>query len=113
MQNRDLIIEILVDLLTKNSSQSVKNEIVKYFNLDLVNSLYANDRVNFVHFCHHLSSKSSKKYFSETFLESYLSILLSERYQSVLVALLKTAKDLRMRLEDTLHLQKLESFLAT
>lgn len=100
-----------MDLLTKNSSQSVKNEILRFFNVDLLNSLYANDRVNFVHLCHHLSAKSSKKYFADTFLESYLSILQSERYQGVLVALLKTAKDIRMRLEDPLHLQKLESFL--
>lgn len=91
----------------------MKNEILRYFNVELLNSLYANDRVNFVHFCHHLSAKSSKKYFADTFLESYLSILQTERYQGVLVALLKTAKDLRMRIEDPLHLQKLESFLAT
>ena len=111
LQNRDLIIEILVDLVTKNSSQILKNEILRFFNVDLLNSLYANDRVNFVHFCHHLSGKSSKKYFAETLLESYLSILQSERYQGVLIALLKTAKDIRMRIEDPLHLQKLESFI--
>jgi len=104
LQNRDYIIDILVDILTKNSSQSVKNEILKFFNVDLVGSLFANDRVTFVYFCQDLCTKTSKKYFSETFLESYLSILQSERYQGVLVALLKTAKDFRIRLEDPVHL---------
>ena len=100
-----------MDILTRNSSQSVKSEILKHFNVDMVNSLHANDRITFVYFCAVLSAKTSKRYFADTFLDSYLTILQSERYQGVLVALLKTAKDFRLRMDDPVHLQKLETFI--
>ena len=100
-----------MDLLTKNSTQSVKNDILKFFNVDMCNSLHANDRIAFVYLCEKLSAKSSKRYFAETFLESYLSIIQSERYQGVLVALLKTVKQIRMRLDEPSQLQKIESFI--
>lgn len=92
MQNRDYILDLCVDLLTKNSSQSVKNDILRYFNVELCTSLHANERITFVHFCEKLTLKSSKRYFTETFVDSYLQIIQSERYQGVLVALLKTAR---------------------
>ena len=74
-QNIDMSIDILIELLTKNSTQAIKSEILKFFNVDMANSLYTNDRVTFVNFCHRLIKLTSRKYFNDTFLDSYLSLL--------------------------------------
>ena len=70
-----MIIDILIELLTKNSTQAIKSEILKFFNVDMANSLYTNDRVIFVNFCHRLIKLTSRKYFNDTFLDSYLNLL--------------------------------------
>lgn len=77
----------------------------------MMNSLYSNDRVTFVTFCHKLIKLCSRKYFSETFLDSYLNLLQQERYTGVLIQLIKTAPDFRQTLEEPSHLQKFEAFL--
>ena len=77
----------------------------------MMNSLYSNDRVTFVYFCHHLIKQTSRKYFTETFLDSYLNLLQQERYTGVLIQLVKTAPDFRITLEDHVHLTKFETFI--
>jgi hypothetical protein len=110
--NRSLVLSIIIEILTKNCNHALRMEIHKYINVEVASSIQANERAIFINFCHEIEPHISKRYFSEAFLDSYMNILTQERCQTVVIALLKSAKDIRRKLDDPPLLLKLDQFFA-
>lgn len=68
------------------------------------------DRASFVYFSRSIASKISKKYFQEIFLDSFIN-LLDDKQVAVQVALVKSLKDVRYKVEDVLQINRLENYL--
>ncbi len=101
------------ELLTKRCSVTLRQDIHKFISSELANGKTSSERIIFIYFCQNIASSISKKYFAESFLETYVSLLAVERNQSVIFAMIKTAEDLRPLLEEASHISKLEGLLTT
>lgn len=86
--NRDAVIAITIDILTKSCNHALRIDIHKFLTVELANSLQSPERLAFVIFCHKVVKQISRRYFAEAFLDSYMNLLSQERYQVVVNALL-------------------------
>lgn len=100
LRNRDLILAMVRELLTKQCSVSLRQDLHKFISSELANSKNSSERVIFIYLCQTLAPHVSKKYFAESFLETYVSLLAVERNQPVILAMIKTARNLRPQLEE-------------
>jgi hypothetical protein len=102
------IMEVTCEILTKYSNHSLRLDIQKYFTSELANSLKPNDRITFIKFCQEIAPNISSRYFSEIFLESFMLILVQERYQSVIISAIKALPDIRQKISEAHTLFKIE-----
>ena len=108
--NRNLIIKILIKILTGNFNFNLKSDIHSFMNYEMVASRSSLDRSAYIYFCQEISTCISKKTFQDRLLENYLN-LLEDKQISVTIAVLKTLKDIRMKMDDSVQILKLENFL--
>eukprot|EP00347_Sterkiella_histriomuscorum_P020758 403336584 len=109
-QNKNIIQEILIQILTSPCHSSTRSDIHQYMIFDMASSRSSFDRAQFIYFCQNLSTKISKRYFQEIFIDSYLS-LLDDKQVAVQVALVKSIKEIRFKIDDVLQINKIENYL--
>lgn len=73
--NRKQILAIVIASLTRNCSTQLRNDIHNYVNIDLASSRAQTERAIFVEFCAEISKYISRRYFTEVFLESFVSLI--------------------------------------
>ena len=105
-----MIIELLIQILTSPCHSNTRSDIHQFLIFDMAASKSSLDRASFVYFSRSIASKISKKYFQEIFLDSFIN-LLDDKQVAVQVALVKSLKDVRYKVEDVLQINRLENYL--
>jgi hypothetical protein len=60
--------------------------------------------------CSLIAPKISKRYFQEGFLENYMN-LIEDKQVAVQIAVLRTIRAIRLKVEDVLQINKIETYL--